>query len=397
MHVYPPEYILIGPHYFEKYDKEEFDNLIMKYFTPENLRIYILSKDYENITHLQVEEYYQTKFKQEEIPKNIIDRLLNPPPADKLIPALNFPLPNPFIPEKFDIKENSEKTEFPRLIRDNKWCKIWHKQDYTFKQPKGIISVKLYTPLAYLDPESALKTQLFGEILKEELNDYSYYAHTAGVNFSIGILTDGIEICVSGYDDKLDQLLYKIFQVALNLEIDEKKFLLIREKKLRSLENFFMDPPHNLASYNNRLLLNCPYFSKTDYINVIKDLTTQQQNLHNKNILRSVFYEALIMGNFTKEEGLTISDRMEKIISRPPPLQQINSRVIQLDHPFSIYKSQCFNPKETNCAIHVYYQIGLDNDTKLLALLQLFAQIVKANCFAQLRTKEQLGYIGNYI
>ncbi|VDO57026.1 unnamed protein product [Haemonchus placei] len=57
-------------------------------------------------------------------------------------PALHIPEENEYIPTKFDLKPRaSVKSEHPRVIYDDVWCRIWFKQDDEYKLPKMVTKV----------------------------------------------------------------------------------------------------------------------------------------------------------------------------------------------------------------------------------------------------------------
>lgn len=57
------------------------------------------------------------------------------------------------------------------------------------------------------------------------------------------------------------------------------------------------------------------------------------------------------------------------------------------------YQAQIANPDQLNSAVNILYHVGSDADQDTRVKLSLLAQLAKENCFDQLRTKEQLGYI----
>ena len=52
----------------------------------------------------------------------------------------------------------------------------------------------MFSPLAYSSPGNAVATTLFGELLKDELNEFSYAADIAGLKYSILNNSDGLKV-----------------------------------------------------------------------------------------------------------------------------------------------------------------------------------------------------------
>lgn len=85
-------------------------------------------------------------------------------------------------------------------------------------------------PLADQSPKSALKSQIFTSLVEESLSQYSYEATLAGLDFSVGNETDGIQLVVSGYSDKLSVLLEVVVDRIKSLKVDPSRFALTHER-----------------------------------------------------------------------------------------------------------------------------------------------------------------------
>ena len=122
---------------------------------------------------------------------------------------------------------------------------------------------------------------------------------------------------------------------------------------------------------------------------------------YNKNVKKK--------GNLLKNDSLKISSLVDQILyssstdtpsseCSPSPLNfaPLSSplQITKLTEKSYLYSAKCFNEKEKNFCASVYLQIGdFLSDHKFCANLMLFEQIVKSDFFAQIRTKQQLGYI----
>jgi insulysin len=101
-------------------------------------------------------------------------------------PELYLPAENPFIATKFDIKPAPEQpSDHPVLLSDTALTALWHKQDTTFKKPKGILHVDLSTPHAYTSPTAAVLSSLFTRMTEDSLNEFAYAAEIAGLGYNL--------------------------------------------------------------------------------------------------------------------------------------------------------------------------------------------------------------------
>ena len=86
-----------------------------------------------------------TKFTLEDIQADLLKAMENPQPDFK-IKKIGMPPQNELLPTNFDLVPVNEKfTKNPVFISTEPTVDIWYKQDALFKQPKGIVHMKLYT------------------------------------------------------------------------------------------------------------------------------------------------------------------------------------------------------------------------------------------------------------
>ncbi|PRP73772.1 hypothetical protein PROFUN_16659, partial [Planoprotostelium fungivorum] len=103
----------------------------------------------------------------------------------------------------------------------------------------------------------------------------------------------------------------------------------------------------------------------------------------------------LAHGNITEEQAVTTVNEIKNIFAGVPMSDSEfhEDRIVRLERGKEyVYSSPIPNPNESNSAVYVYYQIGLENRRED-ALLDVLNQIFDSTFYDQLRTKEQLGYI----
>jgi insulysin len=72
--------------------------------------------------------------------------------------------------------------------------------------------------------------RIFTEMIKDSLNEYSYYAELAGLEYSLNNTTDGISISIYGFNDKLHVLLTKIIHKLKNPVFTIDEFARVKEQ-----------------------------------------------------------------------------------------------------------------------------------------------------------------------
>ncbi|KAF8942612.1 Insulinase (Peptidase M16), partial [Haplosporangium bisporale] len=162
---------------------------------------------------------------------------------------LHLPVPNDFIPENFETNKVPTTTPLttPVLLKHTPLTRVWHKKDDVFWVPKVNMYFQLKSPLSYSSPSNNVKTQLYVNLLKDALNEYSYDADLAGLSYSLDTTVEGMILSVEGYNDKAHVLLQKVVEKMKTLEIDPERFRLIQDQMDKMYKNFKLEAPHQHA------------------------------------------------------------------------------------------------------------------------------------------------------
>uniref|UniRef100_A0A8B9HEJ4 Insulin-degrading enzyme n=1 Tax=Astyanax mexicanus TaxID=7994 RepID=A0A8B9HEJ4_ASTMX len=392
LHYYPLEEILAAEYMLEDF-RPDLIEMVLDKLRPENVRVAVVSKSFEGQTD-KTEEWYGTQYKQESISDEVIKKWQN---AD-LNGKFKLPMKNEFIPTNFEIYPlEKDSPSYPTLIKDTAMSKVWFKQDDKFFLPKACLNFEFFSPFAYVDPLHCNMAYLYLELLKDSLNEYAYAAELAGLNYDLQNTIYGMYLSVKGYNDKQHILLKKIVEKMATFEIDEKRFDIIKEAYMRSLNNFRAEQPHQHAMYYLRLLMTEVAWTKDELKEALDDVTLPRLKAFIPQLLSRLHIEALLHGNITKQSALSMMQMVEDTLiehahTKPLlPSQLIRYREVQVpDGGWYVYQQR--NEVHNNCGIEIYYQTDMQT-THDNMLLELFCQIISEPCFNTLRTKEQLGYI----
>lgn len=110
---FPMNDVLCAEHVFPEWRPDLIEE-IMEYLTPQNIRIHVVAKAYENITN-ETESWYGTKYKKEKLSKEKMD-MWNSAGYNT---DLKLPLKNEFIATKFDIKSQTDVIKIAILCNVN--------------------------------------------------------------------------------------------------------------------------------------------------------------------------------------------------------------------------------------------------------------------------------------
>ncbi|KAF9206076.1 Insulinase (Peptidase M16) [Haplosporangium sp. Z 27] len=345
-------------------------------------------------TFTQKEKYYGTEYHVENVSSSLLERLNNL----KLNPDLHLPVPNDFIPENFETNKVPVTTPLktPVLLKHSPLTRIWHKKDDVFWVPKVNIYFQLKSPLAYSTPANNVKTQLYVNLLKDALNEYSYDADLAGLLYSLDTTIEGMILSVEGYNDKAHVLLQKVIEKMRTLVIDPERFHLIQDQMDRMYKNFKLEAPHQHAMYYMSYLTQEKLWTQEEKLAELKDLTPEDIQSFYPALLSRLHIEGLVHGNMTAAEALRAGAIIEEGLSPKPlvPSELLSQRSHLLpDSCKAVYKREVPDPNNVNSGVEYYLQIEDATGKESRARIQILAQIINEPCFNQLRTKEQLGYL----
>lgn len=394
---FPVEEVLSAPRLFTEW-KPELIELVTSFLTPQNIRVQVVAQAYEDIA-TEVEPWYQTKFKKENIPADLIEKWSNA----GLNSDFKLPEKNEFIPTEFDIKlDNSIVEKFPTIIEDSPLMRVWFKQDDEFLLPKANLTFDFVSPLAYIDPVNCNNTYMFVQLLRDSLNEYAYAADLAGLKWEITNSKYGITLAIGGYDHKQLVLLEKIMDKMVNFTIDEKRFEILKENYIRGLKNFEAEQPYQHAVYYLAVLLAEHVWVKDELLDASARISVESVREFIPQLLTKMHVECLIHGNVTKDEASKTAALIETKLTSPNesnkgtiipllPRQLVLHREVNLEHGrHFLYEIE--NKLHKSSCTEIYYQSGLQSIEPNMHL-ELFAQIISEPCFTVLRTNEQLGYI----
>lgn len=139
------------------------------------------------------------------------------------------------------------------------------------------------------------------ESVKDELNEFAYYAELAGLEYSLQNSTEGMLLSVFGYNDKMPVLLSSIFSKMRTCEFTESKFQRTKEMTIKSYKNWFQNSPHSHAMYYVNLLTQERLYTTQEKLDIISDMQLEDLQEFSKALLSSMFVEGFIHGNISSQ------------------------------------------------------------------------------------------------
>ncbi|KAI4239741.1 MAG: hypothetical protein L6R40_005486 [Gallowayella cf. fulva] len=394
----PRDRLLSGTNVIRKFDSQAITEAL-SYLRADNYRLTLVSQKFPGDWD-QKEKWYGTEYRVEDLPSDFqaAVRKAASSTATERISNLHLPHKNEFIPTKLtvDKRDVTEPAKTPRLVRNDETARTWWKKDDRFWVPKANVYVTLRNPLAKATPETAVKSNLYCELVKDALEEYSYDAEIAGLEYQLSSYSMGIDIDIGGYNDKLAVLLEKVLVGMRDLEVQEDRFNIVKERVLRGLRNWDFQQPYRQVGDFTRWLGSEKGWVNEQYLAEVEPLTARDISTFYPQLLRQMHIECLAHGNIQKEDALRITDLVESTLRpRILPKSQWQIRRNLLLPPGSdfTYRRTLGDKANVNHCIEYYLYVGSLADQTLRAKLLLLGQMTEEVGFDQLRTKEQLGYI----
>ncbi|KAI1854932.1 hypothetical protein JX265_002571 [Neoarthrinium moseri] len=392
----PREWLLSGQSRLRKFDPK----LIAKgveHLRPDNFRMTIISQDFPGDWD-QKEKWYGTEYKAEKIPDDFLAEISEAAKGAVKDPALHLPHKNQFIPTKLEVdkKDVKEPATAPRLLRNDDLARTWFKKDDTFWVPKANLIVSCKNPVIYASAENSVKAKLFTDLVRDALEEYSYDAELAGLQYNVTLDSRGLFVEVAGYNDKLPVLLEQVLLTMRDLDVKDERFDIIKERLTRGYRNWELQQPFTqIGDYVSWLTAEHDYV--VDQLEAeLPSITADDVRHFHKQLMSQMHIEAYVHGNLYKEDALKLTSMVEKILKpRVLPKDQLPILRSMIFPPGSnfLYKKTLRDPANVNHCIEYYLHIGSKGDRMIRAKTQLLDQIIHEPAFDQLRTKEQLGYI----
>lgn len=393
----PREWLLSGSN-LRKYDPEAIKKAL-SFFRTDNFRIVTVAQDFPGDWDRK-EKWYGTEHKVEKISRdfmNDIEKALASTPETRH-PELHMPHENEFVPTRLSVekKEIAEPAKMPKLIRHDDRVRLWFKKDDRFWVPKAIVQVTLRNPLVWATPANYVKSRIYCELVRDALNEYSYDAELAGLDYSLTSSMFGLDVSVGGYNDKMSVLLEKVLTSMRDLEINKDRYNVVKERLTRAYRNAeFQQPFYQVGEYTRYLTAEKTWINE-QFASELEHIEAKDVSAFFRDILQQTHIEVLAHGNLYKEDALRMTDSVENVLqSRPLPESQwyMRRNMIIPSGSNYVYERTLKDPENVNHCIEYYLFVGNTMDHLSRAKLLLFAQMTDEPAFDQLRSKEQLGYV----
>ncbi len=370
-------------HLIPRYDPRGF-NRYLGYLRPDVMRVTLVAPDVKTDRE---EPAYGTEFSVSRIAK---DRLARWRDAD-IHAALAYPLPNPYIPDNVQLLVDGISTE-PVSILEDVPGEFWFQKDAKFLLPKARMSVLLASDLISASPRNRLLTKLFVRCVAESMNEWKYPAIEAGLDVSIADEGSGIRLVVEGYSQRLTDLLQAAAKRVVEGRVDPETFAVLRSEVVRDLGNFDFSQAYTLAFYELGLLGRYPGVHQSLYRPLVESVEQAEVEQFGRRLLSSLAVEGAAYGNLSEESvELAIRGMLATLCDEFLPADRVPEVQTVKIEPGQLF-ARVISSKSNNNAWIKYVQFG-PRDAQTEAVVRAADALLQTGFYAEMRTKQQLGYI----
>lgn len=377
---YPPEDILRGGSLMSDYDEA----LVDRYLADLNPGNSIVTLTAPTVPVDQKTYFYSTDFSVSTTPQKQLDHWL----AAGLNPAIQLPEANLFIADDLSLVDVSSGEKIPQQIIDQQGLRLWFKQTDKFSVPRGSLFFSVRSPVASDSVEHQAKLQLLTAVLADELNELSYPASLAGLNYSLSPHMRGFSVKINGFNDKQDLLLTKILAGLASPAFDSDRFENIKSEHIRNLENTVKQQPYHLLMDEIPDLLYKNSWSNQALLSVYRALTLDEIKAYRSSLLAAGQIDILVYGNYLQQDAEDFARQIAKTLLKKMAAPQ----AIEITKLAETVWSREVASDYTDASYALYIQ-AVDTDKKRRAALGVTAQMLRADFYTSLRTEKQLGYI----
>jgi len=388
MQEFAPRDVLAGNYMMTDYDPALIQRLVENYLVPERVVVTLTAP---GVPVTDVSEFYRTEYSVRSI--DLQQKGWASVSDDGIDPRLFLPEPNAFIAEDVSLQPlPSDNPEVPQQLVASPRLNIWQRQDDEFRVPKGAMYTNFRTALVNDTVEHAAASQLYVSLLNDAVNEFTYPALLAGLNYSLSISSTGISLSMGGYNDKQPELLARIVENIDAADFDSERFENIRDDLIRGLENVKTSRAFQQVLRHGRRLLTDGRYADEDVAEALRNLTPEAVAVHGARLWETSSADILLYGNYGEDEILAVRKALAPLlpgqVAAQPPAPQVTRIKAGQDLVYSA-------DVEHGDAVMIWYIQAPDDSLANRALSALTGQVVSADYFEDLRTEQQLGYIVN--
>jgi insulysin len=376
-----PEKVLVEGYELTNFNPDLYLEFIDK-LIPSNMLIALSA---QNLDTEKETLWYQAPYKLNKLDAELLSNLKQ----TETYNDLQMPIANEFIPEDTQLTKNTNTK--PEALKQTDGFDIWYAYDSSFGTPKANIFLTLRSPISNLSARNENQTDILVSLLKDSLNEYSYPAYLAGLNFELYQHMRGVTVKISGYNDKQSNLLFKIINSLKSSIFIQERFDIIKERLKRQLENAKDKKPFEQAISRAQNILINPSWNESERLEALRDISLKDINIYRKLFITELEAVLFVNGNISRASTLNIANQIDAILLKNTKTTHVDrAKIVKLAGDRILASALDVTHSDTG---YIYYLQGKNNSVEEQAKFLLLNQAISTDFYGTIRTDKQLGYI----
>jgi secreted Zn-dependent insulinase-like peptidase len=376
---YPIEIAEREPYLWLKEDPAAYQ-LILDQLRADNLLATLIAK---GVPTDKVEPYYGTHYSYSEDAGPAYTALLHP----AVVAGIQLPKPNPFIPARA-----AQLPPQPLRLIDEPALSLYYSQDTSFQRPMVGEVYRFRLPRALGSVETSVLLRFYEACVRETLNETAYTAREAGLNFSFNAALEGVQIAVDGYDESTTRLLEVVAANLVDFKVSPERFAAIKDRLVRELANFPRADAYLILNETRRSAVREFHYRPDEQLPIAQGVTLAAVQDFARRLYAHGKLEALVHGNVSAAAAIADARRFGGALKTAPVADaDLLRRRLLIESPGESVRT---NEKlvVNNSVYRREYLLG-GNSPELRAATLALANFIDEPFYAEMRTRQQLGYI----
>lgn len=367
------------PYVWVKDDPAALQALVAQ-LRPDNLLATLVAK---GVKTDRVEPIYGTRYSYTEDSGAAYTALLKPPG----VAGLQLPKANPFIPARTTLLPVQ-----PVRLLDEPALTLHHAQDVEFQRPLVAHMVRFRLPRSMASLRTAVLLRFYEASVREALNEITYTASEAGLRFNFSAGLEGVVLAVEGYDEAAGRLLDATLTGIVDPNLPPARFAALKDRVLRELAAFERADAYTTVGETRSGVVREFHFRPDEQLAMARGVTQAEVRAFAKALYAKGKLEALSYGNVNATDATSAARRVARALGTVgvPERDLLRRRLLRAAPGESVRTSEKL--QVNNSALRREYVLGDDTPEMRAATLVLGA-FVADPFFAEMRTRQQLGYI----
>lgn len=378
---YPAQAVLRGPYAMDHYDGEQIAEALAS-LSPDRGLVLLTAPEVAGDAR---SPWYDVPYHSAAIDEELLERWRRAEPA----PGMQWPEANPFVVDDQTLAASlvaAGKAEPVSLTRPG--IEAWHLRDGRFGVPRANVYLGLQSPAALDRAEAAVLTELYVRMVNEELNEFVYPAHLAGMGVEVRRTLRGITVQLEGFSPRQPLLMERALEVLKAPRLEPRVLERVLQDYREELRNRAELPPFRLLLDELATALYADRWSPAQLLAALDGVTIDRLAEQGRTLLDQAHAQLLAHGSISEERADALVDAVVEA------LPNLRSRAVPIRvtaWPEGQWRHGLDSP-HPDAALVLYLQAeGLE--LRRRAAFGVGLRLLEADFYRQLRTEQQLGYV----